>query len=122
MKLRHLAIGYVVVDSTLILKTLFSTFQSPPMPSRVLVPLLLFSLTLSTTTNIFLLKGKRWARKLALTVNLVAFPFAVFGFLKGYQSALIFISQVVQLLLILAIHLISRAKSEQIPIVYNDPQ
>lgn len=122
MKLRHLAIGYVVIDSSLILKTTSNTLKSPPGPLTVFFPLLILGLVISTTTNVFLLKGKRWARKFALTVNLIAFPFAVFAYARGDYSAFVFMLRLMELLLILAIHLISRAKSEQVPIVYNDPQ
>lgn len=103
MKFNRLAIAYVMIDSFFILMTIFNMLVSPPLSNRMLLPLVLVSMTFAITINLFLLRGKRWAELLALLTNLVSFPIEVNIFLSKDTSVFLLLFQVIQLLLIVAI-------------------
>lgn len=108
MKFNRLAIAYVVIDGFFILMAILNMLRSPPLSNRMLLPLVLISMTFATTTNLFLLKGKKWARLLALLFNLISFPLAVNIFITRNTSIFLFILQAIRFLLIVAIQRCNR--------------
>jgi hypothetical protein len=103
MKLNRLSIAYVMIDCFFILMVLFKMLTAPPLPNRMLLPLVLVSMTFAATTNLFLLKGKRWAQLFALGLNLISFPISVNIFITKNTSIFLFFLQLIRFLLIMAI-------------------